>query len=190
MSYTLVQPPFSLRFSEMSKDELAEYFAWFTHVIPSRIAEVTRYVNATPGYHDWQSDFSSASLGTLGEWLEGHIEMRHRTGDELASIGEGFKYPVEVPNVDLTNESYSLAVDSGMYLAEVLLKNYPALRWTQPMKSKRFADYGQPVITGFGPVDLNPVRIAVVLAFGLASKKLTGHRLREIYDYWSSRVQS
>jgi hypothetical protein len=80
-------------------------------------------------------------------------------------------------------------MDVGMYFSQVLLKEYPALRWEQPMGSKRFVDYGQPVLTGLGPVPLNPVRIAVVLARGLAGKSETGRRLREVYDYWANRAR-
>jgi hypothetical protein len=87
---------------------------------------------------------------------------------------------------ELTNRTYSLAMDVGMYFSQVLIKNHPSLRWELPTHNKKFADYGQPVLVGFGRVPLNPIRIAVVLAHGIAAKKQ--ERLRELYDYWSRLV--
>ncbi len=81
-------------------------------------------------------------------------------------------------------------MDIGMYFSQVLMKNYPSLKWEQPLGNKKFADYGQPCLAGFGPVSLNPVRNGGhVFAHGLASKNKTGKRLREVYDYWAQRVQ-
>ena len=97
---------------------------------------------------------------------------------------------MDVPNEELTERTFSLAMDIGMYLGRVLLANFPSLRWEQFLGSKKFADYGQPIITGFGPVPLNPVRIAVTLAYGLAKARGPSKRLREVYDYWAQRVQS
>jgi len=48
-------------------------------------------------------------------------------------------------------------------------------------------DYGQPVIVGFGPVFLNPVRIVVTLAYAFEAKEQTGERLRALFDIWSEK---
>ncbi len=48
-------------------------------------------------------------------------------------------------------------------------------------------DYGQPVIMGLGTVPLNPVRIAVTLAYAFAAKEQAGDRLRELYDVWAKK---
>jgi hypothetical protein len=42
-------------------------------------------------------------------------------------------------------------MDIGMYFSQVLMKNYPSLKWEQPLGNKRFADYDQPCLVGFGP---------------------------------------
>jgi len=72
-----------------------------------------------------------------------------------------------------------------MYLAATLLHGHPQLKWDQPLKDKRFVDFGQMVLLGFGRVPLNPVRIAVTLCYGIASGQYGGARLKEVYEYWS-----
>jgi len=189
MPYRTIQPPFTLRFREMSKQELKQYFRWFFDVFPQRITELAEAVRQSSGFEAWQPDQSPSSLDALGEWFAVEAEARQRTPSERKEVANRSSYPIEVPNEELTNRTFSLAMDIGMYLAQVLLKNFPSLRWEQPLGDKNFADYGQPVLVGFGPVPLNPVRIAVTLAYGLISNKQTGKRLREIYDYWSRQVR-
>jgi hypothetical protein len=92
------------------------------------------------------------------------------------------------PSEELTNHSFSLAMDVGMYLARTFERNHPGSAWTQFLNNKKFADHGQPVLTGFGPVPLNPIQLAVTLAYGLALKKQTGKRLRAIFEYWCGQV--
>jgi hypothetical protein len=37
MAYQIIQPPFTLKFREMSKAELRDYYRWFHDCIPVRI---------------------------------------------------------------------------------------------------------------------------------------------------------
>jgi hypothetical protein len=190
MAYKIIAPPFTLRFREMSRRELREYRQWFPRVIPSRIEELASAVTGSAAFEAWQPDETLTSLDLLGDWFAKMVGMRPRTQKELQEIASRLPYAIEVPEEDLTNESFSFAMDIGMYFARVLLRAHPSLRWEQPLDDKRFADYGQPVLVGFGPVPLNPIRIAVTLAYGLAGGTQRGKRLRELYDYWSARAQT
>lgn len=190
MPYATIQPPFTLKFREMSKQELKDYFRWFFDVFPERTRELAEAVKQTPGFETWRPDLVPASLGTLGNWFATQAETRQRAQEERQEIASRSAYPIEIPNDELTNRTFSLAMDVGMYLSQVLVKEHPSLRWEQPLKDKKFADYGQPILVGFGPVPLNPVRIAITLAYGLASKKQSGKRLRELHDYWSKQVRT
>jgi len=172
----------------MSKGELSDYARWFHGIADERMSELAAAVRATPGCESWVATFKPESLQSLGEWFANSIETRPRTPDELAELKLRGDLLLSGYDVDLTNRSFSLAVDVGIYLARTFERAYPHLVWKQFLDDRRFADYGQPVLTGFGQVPLNPVRIAVTLAYGLASGKRTGNRLREIYDYWSNRV--
>jgi hypothetical protein len=189
MTYATIQPPFTLTFAEMPKKELKRYFEWFMEVIPERLGELTEAVKQTHGFEDWQSNRTPASLDQLGNWFAGQVQTRSRTKEEIEKITTGLLFPIEVSREELTNRTFSLAMDIGMYFSQVLLQNHPSLKWEQRIGSKRFADYGQPLLAGFGPAPLNPVRIAVTLAYGFANKNRSGSRLRELYDVWEKKVR-
>jgi len=189
MSYNTIQPPFTLKFREMPPGELKNYFHWFLEAIPQRVDELARAVTQSETGAGWEPNFTPTSLGPLGNWFARQVETRQRTDEELDEIKDRSPSPIEIPDKELTNRTFSLAMDVGMYLSQVLLKNYPSLQWEQPLENKKFADYGQPVIVGFGSVPLNPVRIVTTLAYGIATRKQTGKRLPELYDYWSKQVR-
>jgi hypothetical protein len=189
MAYEIIQPPFTLKFHEMSKQELINYASWFHGIAPERLAQLESAVQETRGYEAWEGSFRPESLDALGEWFAEEVNTRPRSSDEIAEIKARGEWMMAVPEVELTNRSFSLAIDVGIYVARMFEQNYPQqLSWKQFLDNKKFADYGQPVLTGFGPVPLNPIRIAVTLAYGLASRRQTGKRLREIYDYWARQV--
>lgn len=188
MPYEIIQPPFTLKFREMSKQELIKYAAWFHGIVDDRVSELEAAVRATLGYESWMATSKRESLVTLGEWFAGEVKTRPRTPEEIAELKSRGDLLVSAPEADLTNRSFSLAIDVGMYVARTFERNYQQLSWEQFLDNKKFADYGQPVLTGFGPVPLNPIRIAVTLAYGLASGKQTGRRLTEIFDYWSNQI--
>lgn len=188
MNYTIIQPPFTLKFSEMSKKDLKDYFAWFQDILPQRLGILASAVKQTPGFEAWQADFTPASLDLLGNWFAGQVETRTRANDEIQEIESRSPYPIEIPTEELTNRTFSLAMDVGMYLSQVFLKNCPTLRWEQQFGGKRFVDYGQPVLVGFGAVPFNPVRMLVTLSYGVASKSDSGKSLRELYNIWAKMI--
>lgn len=190
MTYKLIQPPFTLKFRDMSRNELDDYFRWFLSVIPERITELTSAVRATLGFEEWEPDCTPASLDSLGEWLYEQVESRPRTDEESREIASRSSFPIGDPGDELTNRTFSLAMDVAMYLSQVLLKNHASLRWYQDFGDRQFVDFGQPVLVEFRPSPFNPVRTMVTLAYGLARKSKDGRRLRGIYDYWAKNVES
>jgi hypothetical protein len=188
MAYRTTQPPFTLKFWEMSKKELKAYFEWFMAMIPERVGELADAVRHSPGFEDWRPDYTPDSLDALGEWFASQVETRPRTEEELQEIRDSSRVPVDIPREELTNRTFSLAMDVGMYLSQVLVRNHPELRWQQPLGGKTFVDYGQPVLVGSSPIPFNPVRLAVTLAYRFASESRTGGELREVYDIWSKKL--
>jgi hypothetical protein len=185
MTYAIIQPPFTLKFREMPKAELRSYYSWFMQVLPERIAALEEAVRASPTHGSWCADFSPASLAALGEWFGSQVEVRARTEGELDEVKSRLSFPVDVPGEELTNRSFSLAMDVGMYFSQVIIKNLPGTAWDQPLKNQKFADYGQPVLIGFGTVPLNPIRIVVTLAYAIAGQEQSGARLKALYDTWA-----
>lgn len=181
MPYNTTHPPFTLKFWEMSKKELRDYFRWFLDVTPERINELASAVKSSPGFEDWEPDYTPTSLNALGSWFAVQIQTRPRTHEEIEEIAAQSPFPRS--GQELTNRTISLAMDIGMYLSEVLLRNNPSLRWDQLFGSKRFIEYGQPVLVGFvHDTPINPVGAMTTLAYGLVRKTKTGRSLREMYD--------
>lgn len=188
MAYQVIQPPFTLEFDEMPPEDLKEYSRWFHSVLPGRTSQLETAVRSTLGFESWRATFDAASLGQLGEWFEREVSTRPRSPAEVAEVRiHGL---VEEPGPELTNRTFSLAMDIAFYFAETMRRCHPAVSWKQPLGSRKDADFGQPVLVGFGKVRLNPVRICVTLAYGIASGSQSGTRLREIFDYWSHRVSA
>lgn len=189
MSYNIVQPSFSLEFREMSDVALQAYFEWFLEQIPLRLRIVEASVKESPGFECWTANFSPGSLKPLGEWYAAQLQFWPRTRREVYEIRRRLSFPVPLSNREPANKTFSVAVDIAVYFSEVLRRNFPTVRWAQCLKSRTNADYGQPVLTGFGRASLNPVSAMVVLANQLAKKSEHGAKLFELYNYWSSQVR-
>jgi len=185
MSYEIIEPPFTLKFREMSKKELKDYYAWFMNVMPERINVLVDAVTSTLGYEEWNPDSTPQSLDTLGKWFLMLADKRPRTQEEIDAIQNQTPFNFAVPDQELTNKTFSIAIDIGMYLSQVFLKNHDGLEWSQPFNNKRYVDYGQPVLLGFGAAPFNPVRMVVVQAYGLDNRTRTGKILSELYKIWS-----
>jgi hypothetical protein len=188
VTYRTIQPPFTLEFHKMSKDELRAYYRWFLEQIPERIPELEKAMRETPGYGRWRADATPASLDDFGKWFVSQVETRPRTADEEAELERESPYPIDIEPNELTNRTFSLGMDIAMYLSQVLLQNVSGLRWEHPLGSPKFVDYGQPVLRGSGRVPFNPVGLVVTLAYGIARKRRGGESLREIYDIWSQKL--
>jgi hypothetical protein len=188
MAYLINQPPFTLDFPSMTKKELRAYAMWFHAISDERIIELTKAVRETAGFEEWKPNLKPSSLNRLGEWYAKQVETRARTQEEMEYWTKDMKFPIEVSNQELTNKTFSLALDIGMYLGKVFMTEFPNLKWDQPLGSKNFVHYGQPVLMGFGKVPFNPVHVNVVLARGLVDGTRTGYGLREIFDIRSKHV--
>src|SRR5437762_7777174 len=118
MPYRTIHPPFTLNFREMSKQELNDYNRWFFAVLPQRTRELAEALQATAGFETWQPDQTAESLSALGEWFAGQVETRQRTPREQQEIAGRSAYPIDIPDQELTNRAFSLAMDIGMYLGQ------------------------------------------------------------------------
>lgn len=181
MTYSTIQPPFTLQFRDMTKKDLIAYATWFHDSARGRIAELTT-VRSTSGYASWEPNATPESLEELGRWFEGQVETRKKDTEEIIEDRAKLTFPID-SDEELTNRSFSLAMDIGMYFAQVVLKNLAGTQWDQLLGNKRLADYGQPVIVGFGTVPLNPVRVIVTTAYAISRKKPA--QLRSLYDTWA-----
>jgi hypothetical protein len=188
-AYSPIRPPFqSLKFREMPKKGLKDYNRWFHDVLAQRVGELTKGLNSSAGFESWKPSYTPDSLNSLGNWFATQVETRPHTREELRNIPLHIRE--HVSEGELTDRTISLAVDVGMYLSQVFLHNSPTLKWDQIFGSRRFIDYGQPVLVGFtSNLPLNPVHIVITMAYGLVKKTKDGRALREIYDIWSKMMR-
>ena len=191
MNYKNITPPFSLEFHEMSKEELKSYYQWFMNSIPERIKILESAVQSTPGFENWKADFSVDSIELLDQWFSKNVVTRKKTIGEIKEIyangPEWFK-SVEIDDWELTIRTFSLAMDMGMYLSQVFLKNASGVNWYQHLKgSKNYAYYGQPVLRGVSKVHFNPIAAMVTRAYGFARGKKKSS-LKEMFQIWKESL--
>ncbi len=187
--YSLVHPPFRLKFREVSRKELRDYSRWFREMIPLRIEELTKAINSSDDFGSWRPDFSPVSLSVLGDWFATQVQTRRRTEEEMENITSGSRHPIPVADWELTDQTISLAMDIGMYLSQVFLRNHSSLKWDQPFGSKNFVDYGQPVLVEFTYAPFNSVRMIIGQAYGVARKSNPRKYLLELYEIWARAVK-
>lgn len=169
----------------MSKIELKNYSTWLQEIFPARIIELEKTVQHTSGFEKWHADFTPNSLNKLGDWFENQVETRSRTQDEIEEIKTKPTIPIEIPTTELTNRTFSLAIDIGIYFGQTLLIENPKLQWTQKLNNKRDIDYGQLVLIGKGPIPCNPIHLLITLAYGITSKQKKGRDIFKLYEIWT-----
>ena len=167
--YRPFRPPKRLDFTGWSRQEARSYFEWFTERIPERMGELRRTIERLK--HDCSLDGTPDSLICLGEILLSRVSTRASTPEETAQeateLPQQLRPFVEIEEWQLTEETLSLCVDVGIYLAEVLRSTHPDLRWA--LWTRKTVDYNRPVLVGFqGNVPLDPIRIAINVALGKA----------------------
>lgn len=186
MPYSIVQPLSNLDLPRMSSRELADYQSWFREMIPVRIEEMRKAVSETDGFESWLPDLTPKSLEVLGDWFASQVASRKTSAEEQNELQAQLSFPIDISDEELTNRTFSLAFDVGMYLGEVVRETVSGAPWKQVNGDKKFADYGQMVIEGLdGPTPLNPVRIAVNLAYGISRGQQDGNRLVALHAYWT-----
>lgn len=184
MSYEIICPPFTLKFDEMSKKELREYFDWYVKITPVRMTVLSGFVKDDPDFKEWTPDLTPSSLDDLGQWLCRNVDQEKRTKEDIENIKSQLKFPIEFPETDLTIKSYSICIDVGMYICQVFLKNNQSLQLLQEFGSKNYIDYGKPVVGNFGIKRFEPIRMITVLAYGILDGEKTGDDLRKLYNIW------
>jgi hypothetical protein len=167
---------------------LIDDFHWFLEHIPSRINILTQAVRSSPDYAGWINDFTPTTLDGLGQWFYEHVETRMRTEDEINGIyahSPGRFRNIEIPKYELTNQTFSLAIDVGMYLSWVMEKNVPGLHWKLITRSTNNVYYQQPVLVGRSKLVFCPIHLIVTYAYGVSDHSKGPEVLREIYETWA-----
>ena len=199
MSYSLMIAPFDFAnhnkiaaqqffdnyaFFELTPKQAKEYFLWYTSEIPNRIALLWEYMKQERPETE-PFDYSPESLLPLWEWYEQKIEQVPMTAEEIERRVRVFpKYlesEIRKNTKKFTDETLSLALDISIYLGEVVVKNYPHLRWNYRTRPKREISTYRPVIDGLNnKMKLEPSRSLFVLTIE-STKEKNPTRLYDLY---------
>lgn len=199
MSYSLMIAPFDFAnhnkiaaqqffdnyaFFELTSKQAKEYFLWYTSEIPNRIALLWEYMKQERPETE-PFDYSPESLLPLWEWYEQKIEQVPMTAEEIERRVRVFpKYlesEIRKNTKKFTDETLSLALDISIYLGEVVVKNYPHLRWNYRTRPKREISTYRPVIDGLNnKMKLEPSRSLFVLTIE-STKEKNPTRLYDLY---------
>ena len=186
VKYEILKPPTNNSYlNELNKKELKKYYDWYIALIPERLNLLAQIVKSTPGYSEWKMDFTPESLVKLGFWFYENIETRALSEKEIEdkiNSAPNIYDKNSVEKWEVTEKSFSIAIDIGMYLASVLLRNNSALYWEHCIKvTKNNAKYGHPVLAN---INFCPTRVCYTLAYTFADKSKDGNELKEAYDVW------
>ena len=198
MAYTIIEPPINRPFREMTLREAKTYFRWFLAIMPERIAMLEQEIQASSEieYQNWVADKTEDSLLVLGQWLAQNVETMPRPEEEkrikeeeLAQLPARLRPMYEVPDWVLTERTYSLITDIGMYLGETFRGNFSNIEWELFIKTKRWMDHHWPVLNGFGKREIcNPLRIVNGFASGLQDGTRKGDGLYKLYEIWERYI--
>jgi hypothetical protein len=188
MIYSIIKPPFSLASRPTSVDEPIEYAKWYREIMHERLNGLTIAVQSTPGYEDWNPDYTPESLDVLGAWFAEVVETHPRSSEELQAVKDWFVFPITTKDWELTDRSFSIALDVSMYLCHVFMKRHPSINWYNLIRGVNGLHFRPVILTGFGPLLFNPVNQMITLASGLARGSRDSSSLRDIYNRWDGVV--
>lgn len=183
MTYVLIDLPLSKPFREMTKAECRSYFQWFTKQIETRIGILESEVNSATG---WRADYSPQSLATLQSWFALQVGRRPLTDRERQIVEQADVDPLLAVDSLLTELSYSLCTDIGMYFGETIIRVASKGKWDLELGSRNNLDYGKPIITGLLPGPINPVDVVETVAHAVTRGKTNPKSLRQLCENWKS----
>lgn len=109
---------------------------------------------------DWSADMNDGSLVTLGEWFVRQMQAIPMTEDqmraELRHVPSEHAFIVR-SHIRLTPRSYSIAVDTGVYVGECIRSRAPIFGWTIGSGPQSYVNYNQPILTADGMDEFNPM---------------------------------
>ncbi len=189
--YNLFAPPMPFCYYELTRKQAKDYFDWFLAHIPSRLEQLRTALDWTGG-KAIPLDYTLTSLAGLGEWFQRQVEIRARTHAEQEE--EQSRMPAwfheYITEWTLTDQTISLCYDIGIYFGEMMRHRHPEVHWDMLYKPKNHADVNQPIIVPFpDQVPLNPLQIAVVIAYKVVDDKKAEVELPKTFQVWERLLE-
>ena len=124
------------------------------------------------------TDLEEEKLGIIGKrWAE------------VASNSEFSKRMEQ--RIELTNQGYALTADMGLLVAKLLLdKHHPEVQWSIVRRPKSDISYNLPVLTGFGPLTLDPILGALAEGRDVLLGRKDVQVWLTMYKFWEGKVSA
>jgi|GEM_PF-5970307 len=128
MAYSIFDPKVNRPLHELPRQEAQAAYNWFIENIPVRLEELKGLL-LNDGI---DLDFSDRSLIELHEWFFSIVQEEWYSGNERPS-----------------SELFSICLDIGVYIAEMVKTQSPRITWSFYTTETRGLYFQRPVITGF-----------------------------------------
>ncbi len=156
-------------FLSLTDEEAQAFLQQYVDRSSGRLALLKQTYRETFRGKEEDLDFSPHSLIPLWRWAAKRFRRREYTEEELLQIK---RMPAwfgdhHMSNKPLAEESLVLVNDIAYYLADVLIRSLPDVRWEVCKTGvARYVDENQPVLSGFrDPVNPRPaVKVAALKA--------------------------
>lgn len=167
-----------------NKNIIKPYENWFLENKEYRIKTLENYIRTFTGFESLQMDFSINSLAEIGRWLETSIKSEMMPEEEYEQLRSLYPPEIDIEKWDLTDLSYSILYDVGIYFGESIIHQFPNLKWMQYLStSKLNVDIGHMVIqTKYKNCPMNPIGLIRILGLKLIEKKENGNLLIELFN--------
>jgi hypothetical protein len=174
----------------MKKREAEAFHSWLMDQLPERILALENATHETEPLIKWKADYTPDSLRVLSEWFIKHVKMRPRTKEEIDKLEAGTQLKGILDESELALVTKSLVVDIGLYLGEVMRKQFPHTYWKQSLDDKRLNNYGRPVLAGFGKVPFDPIGLVTTIAYRIGDGKALGEDIFKVFAIWARNAMT
>ena len=160
------------------------YKQWFFDNLENRINNLEKYIRTFVGFNNFQLDYSPKTLTELEVWLETSIKSEMMPEDEYTQLRNLFPMEIDIEKWTLTELSYSILYDVGMYFGEIMIHNYPNLKWTQYISTSKInVDVGHMVIqTKYKNCPMNPIWLVRIIGYKLIENKKEDRLLVRLFE--------
>ncbi len=195
MKYQLNNPEYLHRFdfATSTHQDAKNYFSWYIAQIPLRCPILEAAIQTTNQiFANWQANYTAESLKLLGKWFYQAAKWEP-TSEEFrqnylkkaqVNLPEHLWSIIETPKFVLTQQTWSLIIDLGMYFGETLRQNTANVKWHLWTKGgKKDADYHQPILVNSAlKRTCNPQRLMRVMALHFCERTQSPERLYELFE--------
>jgi len=169
--------------SEMSLEDVQNYFNWFMAIKDERLSIFYQHV-----FNSAQVELSKNKLQAVYYFFKDNLAVKKRTSEEIelerSKLPEHLRKMHKVPDYAFIEPTYSIIFDAGIYFGEILRKEIPPLKWDIE-KDQTMVNYGKPVLIKEGiNSDLHPSGLFHILAIQIQNNTDKEDRLLNLFTTW------